>query len=185
MLPLAAVSAGIGWLALRLRSRLRGVLAEPPDLEARILAAAASPDASPSLPGVPLGFMAAYALARAEHIPPERSFEEIDRAEVAPLRRDLVVLAALVAAAPLLGLLGTVFGMIGAFEAVARQSSETARLLAGGVNQGLITTQFGLAVAIPGVFGLAALGKGVRRFEIRLASLKTLCHEGLRRRLQS
>ena len=76
---------------------------------------------------------------------------------LAGLRRDFVILEGLVAAAPLLGLLGTVGGMIVTFDAVSCMSGETGAGVASGVSRALITTQFGLVVAIPGLFGLARL----------------------------
>jgi biopolymer transport protein ExbB len=56
--------------------------------------------------------------------------------------------------APLLGLLGTVIGMIETFESLADADlfSSSGGGIAGGISQALITTQFGLVVAIPGVF---------------------------------
>ena len=55
----------------------------------------------------------------------------------------------LVAAAPLLGLLGTVFGMIGLFLGLLEHGAGDAALLAGGIGEALITTAAGLCVAIP------------------------------------
>lgn len=66
------------------------------------------------------------------------------------LRRRLRVFSAVSTIAPLLGLLGTVFGMIQAFNAVAVSDAlGRPELLAKGVSQALLTTAFGLAVAIP------------------------------------
>ena len=73
------------------------------------------------------------------------------------LGRDGVVLGALTAVAPLLGLLGTVMGMIQTFDAAATIGGGTGARVAGGISQALITTQFGLVVALPGVFGVARL----------------------------
>jgi len=75
----------------------------------------------------------------------------------------LIVLGALVVAAPLLGLLGTVLGMIDTFDAVATNSSETADLVAGGISKALITTQVGLVAALPGTLGLAHVFRLYRR----------------------
>ncbi len=72
-------------------------------------------------------------------------------------RRDLGVLAALTAAAPLVGLLGTVLGMVDTFDAVSALGGDPGERIAGGIRQALVTTQFGLLIAIPGVFGLARL----------------------------
>jgi biopolymer transport protein ExbB len=90
----------------------------------------------------------------------------------------LIVLGALVVAAPLFGLLGTVLGMIDTFNAVAANSSETADLVAGGISKALITTQVGLVAALPGTLGLAHVFRLYRRLmnavdlcETRLALL--------------
>lgn len=75
------------------------------------------------------------------------------------VRRDVVILKALTAAAPLLGLLGTVTGMVDLFMAAAGPGAEGATLMAGGISRALITTQFGLLAALPGVFGLLYIGR--------------------------
>ena len=71
---------------------------------------------------------------------------------------ELRFMAALVAAAPLLGLLGTVVGMIDTFHAAAMQSTAAdPTALANGIGKALITTQAGLAAAIPGSLAMAHL----------------------------
>jgi biopolymer transport protein ExbB len=75
------------------------------------------------------------------------------------IKRDLFVLKALTAAAPLLGLLGTVSGMVDTFSAVSRHGAESAALVARGISTALVTTQFGLVAALPGVFGALNLGR--------------------------
>lgn len=75
------------------------------------------------------------------------------------LKRDLFVLKALTAAAPLLGLLGTVSGMVDTFSAVSRHGAESVALVARGISTALVTTQFGLVAALPGVFGVINLGR--------------------------
>ena len=87
--------------------------------------------------------------------------------------RDLVVLAALTAVAPLLGLLGTVAGMIQTFDAVALVGGNTGTRVAAGISQALITTQFGLVVAVPGVFGLARLQRMVRHAAVVMAECRS------------
>jgi biopolymer transport protein ExbB len=87
--------------------------------------------------------------------------------------RDLVALAALTAAAPLLGLLGTVAGMIETFDAVAAAGGSTGARVADGIRQALVTTQFGLVVAVPGVFGLARLQRMVRHAEVVMAECRS------------
>ena len=61
----------------------------------------------------------------------------------------------LIAAAPLLGLLGTVMGMLNTFQSLSsRAGQQTANQVADGVSMALITTQTGLTIAIPAVFML-------------------------------
>jgi biopolymer transport protein ExbB len=79
----------------------------------------------------------------------EKAVREQLLAEMPRLDRHLNTLAVLAAAAPLLGLLGTVTGMISMFEAITKFGTADPRLLAGGISEALITTQTGLAIAIP------------------------------------
>ncbi len=65
----------------------------------------------------------------------------------------MVFLASIVTGAPFLGLLGTVWGVMDAFGAVALRSTATLQMLAPGVSGALLTTVAGLLVAIPSVFG--------------------------------
>ena len=68
------------------------------------------------------------------------------------LKAYLAVIGVLAAIAPLLGLLGTVTGMIAAFDVLAIFGTGNAKALAGGISEALITTQTGLLVAIPGLY---------------------------------
>ncbi len=79
--------------------------------------------------------------------------------------RERLVLSALTAVAPLLGLMGTVTGMILTFAGVSAMSGDTSVTVAGGISQALITTQTGLVIAIPGVFGLAHLRRKSRELQ--------------------
>lgn len=65
------------------------------------------------------------------------------------LHRGLPTLAMLAAVSPLLGLLGTVTGMIETFQSITLFGTGDPKLMSGGISQALITTQLGLAVAIP------------------------------------
>lgn len=65
----------------------------------------------------------------------------------------MILLATLVSGSPLMGLLGTVWGVMDAFGAVALRSTATLQALAPGVSGALLTTVAGLLVAIPSVFG--------------------------------
>ena len=65
----------------------------------------------------------------------------------------MIFLASIVSGAPFLGLLGTAWGVMDAFGAVALQSSATLQTLAPGVSGSLLTTVAALLVAIPSAFG--------------------------------
>ena len=69
--------------------------------------------------------------------------------EIPPLERNLSLLKLLAGVAPLLGLLGTVTGMILTFQAITLFGTGDPKLMAGGISQALITTVLGLIVAIP------------------------------------
>jgi biopolymer transport protein ExbB len=69
--------------------------------------------------------------------------------ELSKLERGLVVLATLTNVAPLLGFLGTVMGMITAFQAIEMAGEVDATTVAGGIKTALYTTAAGLAIAIP------------------------------------
>lgn len=69
--------------------------------------------------------------------------------ESASMHRGLRTLAIFAAIAPLLGLLGTVTGMIETFQAITLFGSGDPRIMSGGISQALVTTELGLAVAIP------------------------------------
>ncbi len=78
--------------------------------------------------------------------------EEVGRREAAELERFIPVLGTIASIAPLLGLLGTVLGMIITFQAIQNQGGMAdVSALAGGISQALVTTFAGLSVGIPAV----------------------------------
>gem|GEM_PF-6921181 len=81
----------------------------------------------------------------------ERHIQEEGEREVIKLRRFLRSLSVIAAIAPLMGLLGTIFGMIKAFQTVATSGEALgkAEMLATGIYEAMITTAAGLLVAIP------------------------------------
>ena len=78
--------------------------------------------------------------------------EDTGRLQLMGLQRGLPALATIVAGAPLLGLLGTVIGMIKIFAVVATAGSSITEQLSSGISQALITTATGLVIAIPALF---------------------------------
>lgn len=99
----------------------------------------------------PLGRVLASGLAN-QHHPREfmkEAIEETGRQVVQELERYLNTLGTIASISPLLGLLGTVIGMIKVFAAITAHGVGNAGVLAGGISEALITTAAGLTVAIP------------------------------------
>lgn len=94
----------------------------------------------------------------------ELKLDEAVMQEVPQLEKGQGLLKLLAAVAPLLGLLGTVTGMIVTFQAITQSGGGDSRLMADGISQALVTTVEGLVVAIPLLFlhsVLSARSKGV------------------------
>ena len=102
----------------------------------------------------PLGEILAAGLANSKHGREimKECIEEAASRVIHELERYLNALGTIAAMAPLLGLLGTVFGMIDIFSAFMGDGMANAPMLAGGISKALITTAAGLIVAIPAVF---------------------------------
>lgn len=83
---------------------------------------------------------------------------------VGELRRGLVALGTIASTAPFVGLFGTTFGIINAFSSMAKTGSSNMTAISAGISEALITTAFGLFVAIPAVWAYNALGGRVERF---------------------
>ncbi|MDP6934545.1 MAG: MotA/TolQ/ExbB proton channel family protein [Myxococcota bacterium] len=93
-------------------------------------------------------------LARGEQRPSiKERLEEVGRREAAELERYSQVLGTVANVAPLLGLLGTVWGMILTFDVIQQEGVGVVSSLAGGISQALITTMAGLTVGIPALIG--------------------------------
>jgi biopolymer transport protein ExbB len=89
--------------------------------------------------------------------------------EVRDLSRYLQALATIANIAPLLGLLGTVIGMIKAFMVIQEMGGKVnAAVLAGGIWEAMLTTALGLAVALPTMVAHSYLVSQVDRYEARL-----------------
>jgi biopolymer transport protein ExbB len=86
-----------------------------------------------------------------EHI--KEAIEDTGRHVVHELERFLNLLGTIAAVSPLMGLLGTVIGIIAAFSAITHQGVGDPKVLSGGIGQALITTAAGLMVAIPSLMG--------------------------------
>jgi biopolymer transport protein ExbB len=109
--------------------------------------------------------------------------EELGRREAADLERFSQVLGTVASIAPLLGLLGTVWGMILTFDVIQQQGIGVVSSLAGGISQALISTMAGLTVGIPALIGYRWILARADRLvlgleELGLATLDYLSAEG-------
>ncbi len=92
----------------------------------------------------------------------ESAISEAILTQIPRLERFIGTLKVLAAVAPLLGLLGTVTGMINTFQVITTHGTGDPRLMAGGISEAMVTTQVGLAVAIPIMMVASFLGGRVR-----------------------
>jgi biopolymer transport protein ExbB len=108
----------------------------------------------------------------------KRTFDDdLDRSILESLRlrhegfvkRYLGLISVLAGVAPLLGLLGTVGGMITTFTVISRFGTGNAKALASGISEALITTQTGLVVAIPGLFLANYLHRRSEKLRVRMS----------------
>ncbi len=112
-------------------------------------------------------------VSEAKHV--RNRFAEVRQSMLHSIERRLVFLNTLVAAAPLLGLLGTVIGMLGTFDAIAQGGgAETAAMVAAGISEALITTQTGLFIALPGIFLILIIRRRKHAVEAALARIESL-----------
>ena len=113
-------------------------------------------------------------------------FEELRTTEIVPFERDLRIMKICVGSAPLLGLLGTVTGMLATFGALASGSGgeKTMSMIAGGISEALITTETGLVIALPALFFQYQLTRQHERYKAFLAHLETVCTQKLYKKLR-
>lgn len=77
------------------------------------------------------------------------SIEEAGRIEIPKIEKFMTILQTITVISPLLGLLGTVTGMIKVFQTIVTEGTGNATVLAGGISEALLTTAAGLSIAIP------------------------------------
>ena len=109
--------------------------------------------------------------------------EEVGRREAAALERYSAVLGTIASIAPLLGLLGTVWGMILTFDVIQTEGIGVVANLAGGISQALISTMAGLTVGIPALVAhrwvlARADGHVLSMEEVGLNSLEHVASDG-------
>jgi len=120
------------------------------------------------------------------HSPAESAalFEEVRTQEIKPFERDLKVMRIAVSTAPLLGLLGTVTGMLTTFAALSSGSGgdQTMGMVAAGISEALVTTETGLVIALPGLFFQYQLARRHEHYRAFLTHLETVCAQTFHRR---
>jgi len=156
MLPLVASSIAAVAIILERFWVLRRARIAPESLRQQVVRQALSGSLSSTQlyemeQGSPLGFLFAAGLRDLEFSRQvmKESIEEAAAAVVHDLERFLSLLGSIAAITPLLGLLGTVLGMIDVFAVIMEQGAGQAPALAGGISQALVTTAAGLSIAIP------------------------------------
>lgn len=112
----------------------------------------------------------------------EKAVEGAGQHEASLLTSNLRMLGALANIAPMLGLLGTVFGMINAFAVISQSGSGNPNLVASGISEALITTAAGLVVGIPALILYHFFRGKVDRFvfemeEIVIGMIEELIHQ--------
>src|SRR5208282_2888042 len=87
--------------------------------------------------------------------------------EITRLERNVPWLAITASVTPFVGLFGTVWGIIDAFQGLGTAGAATLRAVAPGISEALITTAAGLAAAIPAVIAYNLIGASIREFAAR------------------
>ena len=103
-----------------------------------------------------------------------RRFHQVKSGDASYLKRRIRFLMVLATSAPLIGLLGTVIGMLQTFDGLSMQDSYKMDLVASGISQALVTTQAGLLVAIPAVAFIHLLQRRKKDWLICLNRLESL-----------
>ena len=111
----------------------------------------------------------------------ENALQEAILREIPPMERFLSTLGMLAAIAPLLGLLGTVTGMINTFHVITLHGTGDPRMMSGGISEALVTTMLGLSVAIPMLMAHTwlnrAVDKNIGEMEEKAVTLVNMAHK--------
>ncbi|MCS6770614.1 MAG: MotA/TolQ/ExbB proton channel family protein [Kiritimatiellae bacterium] len=165
----ALVLFGIGFHTL-VRLLEKGALADP-----RVAWAKWKHD--PARATGPLSRLIREAMSRRNEESVQAFFAELHRAEFASFASDLKVMNVAVAAAPLLGLLGTVTGMLTTFKGLAEGGGgeKTMSVIASGISEALITTETGLVIGLGGMVFQFVLTRQHEKFNKMIAALEDSC----------
>lgn len=156
MLPIALCSIVATAICIERSWSLRTEKLAPANLLSEVWASLKNNEINPDMlqnlaTGSALGSIMAAGLNNAKHGRDimKESIQEVASQVVHDMERYLNTLGTIAAITPLLGLLGTVIGMIKVFAEIVASGTGNAGVLAGGISEALITTAAGLAVAIP------------------------------------
>ncbi len=108
-----------------------------------------------------------------DHAQAIETMRAVGRTQVGQLERGLSVLEIVAGISPLVGLLGTVLGMVTVFNAVTAQGLGNPRVLSDGISEALITTVGGLCVAIPAFAAHTLLARRVEAYAIEMQDRAT------------
>jgi len=169
MVPLLLIGGAAAFLSIMKIMTLRGIQAPPEDVLielAGLVRAERMDEARALVEPLQVPYRPVLDSAIEYHAVPPDHLEEIMHeralATIPTLDRHLGMLAVLGGVAPLLGLLGTVTGMIHTFELVTIFGTGDAKLLSGGITEALVTTETGLMIAVPVLLVHAYLSRKVR-----------------------
>ena len=109
-------------------------------------------------------------------------FSEVFASRLPFFERRLIFLNTLVATAPLLGLLGTVMGMLMTFKGLSVGGGKLVDVVASGISEALITTEMGLLIAVPGYFMAYAIKRRKDEYEAFLVRLESLTLQQFKRK---
>jgi biopolymer transport protein ExbB/TolQ len=98
----------------------------------------------------------------------QRALERSEAIVHAKLKRGLGGLATIGSTAPFIGLFGTVIGILDAFQSIATNKTSGIGAVAGGISEALVTTAFGLFVAIPAVMAFNYFTNRVEAFDVEM-----------------
>ena len=103
----------------------------------------------------------------------DQIIKEIEMDEISPLEKRLHILGIIAHVAPMLGLLGTVTGMIDAFKDLAKFGAGDPTIVADSISKALITTAAGLSIAIPALVVYNLLNKRIEEIEEEIDKITT------------
>ena len=99
--------------------------------------------------------------------------KEVTNQEISPYERRLNLLASVISISPMLGLLGTVTGMIRAFTNISKYGAGDAAIVADGIAEALLTTAAGLMIAIPVIVVYNYLNRRLEKMENEIDDVVT------------